>query len=333
MPYCQSRFAILTPLLAISIALAGMDGRNTTEAQPPQGGQPAGGPQPSSAGGSGNTPASGNAPGFGNTLGFGNPPGPSNSAANREQALAAIPMNRLTPTAQKRIQAITNRPTLYRHLGQQSIECDTDLFLCVVRNPEILVGIWDLMEITTVQTQRLDAFQLRAIDGSGTDCTVDLVYGDPAIHVYVADGFYDGKLTAGVVPGKGVFILRSRYSVDGAGNSVVDGTLDCFVQVDHLAADLIIRTFGPLIGRTADNNFAETAKFIDQLGTTARRNPAALEELALRLPQVSDPTRQRFASLIRQSAERHHSRVGTVPVSARTQMVQPEAIAAPSATR
>jgi hypothetical protein len=311
MPYCQSRFAILPPLLAISIALAGLDGRNTTQAQPPQGGQTAGGPQSPSAGG------------FGNTPGAGNLNGPSNSTTSREEALAAVPMNRLTPTAQKRIQAITSRPTLYRHLGQQSIECDTDLFLCVVRNPEILVGIWDLMEITTVKTQRLDAFQLRAIDGSGTDCTVDLVYGDPAIHVYVADGFYDGKLTAGVVPGKGVFILRSRYSVDASGNSVVDGTLDCFVQVDHLAADLIIRTFGPLIGRTADNNFAETAKFIDQLGTTARRNPAALEELALRLPQVSDPTRQRFATLIRQSAERHHSRVGTVPVSARNQVIQP----------
>lgn len=217
-------------------------------------------------------------------------------------------MARLTPSAQTRIQAITQKPTLYRHLPGQSIECDADLFLYVVRNPEILVGIWDLMEITEVQTQRLDAFRLRALDGSGTDCTVDLVYGDASTHVYVADGFYDGKLTAGKINGKGVFVLRSTYRQDSNGNSVVDGSLDCFLQVDHLAADLIIRTFGPLIGKTADHNFAETARFIDQMGTHANQNPAGMEELALRLPQVQPPTRQQFAALIQQAGARYQQR-------------------------
>jgi len=281
MPYCLTRSVISFPIVAISLAIAAMHSGHTVFAQPPLA------PQTNTS-----------------------------SRTSNHDAISAIPMGRLTPAAQQRILAITNRPTLYRHLGQQTIECDADLFMFVVRNPEVLVGIWDLMDITEVQTQRIDPFKLRAIDGSGTDCTVDLVYGDPAVHVYVADGFYDGKLTANVINGKGVFILRSTYKVDASGNSIVEGSLDCFVQVEHLAADLIMRTFGPLIGRTADHNFAETARFIDQLGTSAAKNPIAMEELAMRLPQVSEPSRKRFAALIHQAAERQQSRALAAPMAA-----------------
>lgn len=300
MPYCLSRSVISKPVAAISLAILALNFGHA-KAQYPQAAA-ARSAVPNTAVPTHRPQVTGNS----------RPAGRSTSA----DAIAAIPMARLTPVAQQRILAITSRPTLYRHLGQQTIECDADLFMFIVRNPEVLVGIWDLMEITQVSTQRIDPFKLRAVDGSGTDCTVDLVYGDPAVHVYVADGFYDGKLTTNVINGKGVFILRSTYKVDAAGNSVVEGTLDCFVQVDHLAADLIMRTFGPLIGRTADHNFAETARFIDQLGATAAKNPLAMEELALRLPQVSEPSRQRFAALIRQAAERQQTRVLTAPVAA-----------------
>lgn len=298
MPYRLSRSVISLPIAAISLAILAMHNGQIARAQYP----------PARPAAHADRPPQTRPHRHGNSRPTGRP-----SSAD---AIAAIPMGRLTPAAQQRILAITNRPTLYRHLGQQTIECDADLFMFIVRNPEVLVGVWDLMEITEVTTQRIDAFKLRAVDGSGTDCTVDLVYGDPAIHVYVADGFYDGKLTTNAINGNGVFILRSTYKVDPAGNSVIEGSLDCFVQVEHLAADLIMRTFGPLIGRTADHNFAETARFIDQLGTSAAKNPLAMEELALRLPQVSEPSRQRFAALVRQAADRQQARAVTAPVTA-----------------
>jgi len=230
------------------------------------------------------------------------------------EALAAIPLNRLTPTAQKRIEAISSRPTLYRHLTQKSIRCDPELFLCVVRNPEILVGTWELMGITQVQTRRLDAYQMQAVDGSGTTCTVDLVYGDSTVHVYVAEGFYDGKMAPNKIHGKGLFVLRSSQEVDAAGNPVIRGSLDCFLQIDQVAVDLLLRTFGPLIGRAADHNFNETARFIDQLGQSAERNPEGLEDLAMKMPQVSEATRQQFITQVRHAARRYHERTFTTPV-------------------
>lgn len=223
---------------------------------------------------------------------------------SRENAIAALPLRKLTPNAVRQIAQIVDKPSVYRRLPIQTIAADRDLFLFLTRQPEVLVGMWDLMGITNVQIRRTGQYQLQASDGSGTHCTMDLVYGDPDIHVFVAHGMYDGKLVARPVKGNGVFVVRSQYATDPNGTHIVAGTLDCFLQMENLAADLIARTFGGLIGRSADHNFRETAGFVEQVSTASELNPAAMLDVASRLPQVDEEVRDRFAKVIRDVAIR-----------------------------
>ncbi len=218
--------------------------------------------------------------------------------AQRKHLLASLPMERLTQDAQRRILEIANSPTLYRRLPAQAIDCDREMFLFLARNPEVLVGIWDLMGITKVQTQRTGPYHFDAEDGNGTKCQIDLVYGDPAMHIYVAEGRYDGKLVAKPIGGRGVFILRSGYAEGAEGRTTVTGTLDCFVQIESLGADLIARTFSGLIGRSADHNFIETARFMSQVSQASEQNPPAMIDVATRIPQVSESTRRKFIQRI-----------------------------------
>ena len=222
------------------------------------------------------------------------PSGRGDRAARRE-AVAAIPLGRLTPAARETVSSIVQRPTLYRRLPTQRIVSDAELLTFIARNPETLVGMWDLMNITEVQVQRLDAYRLRASDGCGTTCEIDLVYGDAQTHLYHARGRYDGRLVARPVTGGGVFLVRGVPEPDGRH---VVGTLDCFLQLDSLGADLVARTFGGLIGRSADHNFTETAGFIGQVNEAARVNPILMRDMAMRLPQVDAPVRRRFATII-----------------------------------
>ncbi len=229
----------------------------------------------------------------------------------RKQVIASLPMQRLTRDAQQRIISIANSPTLYRRLPSQAIDCDRDMFLFLTRNPEVLVGIWDLMGITNVRTKRTGPYQFSAQDGSGTDCQVDLVYGDPNMHIYVAEGSYDGKLVAKPIRGRGVFVLRSSYAKSSGGGTTVNGTIDCFVQIESLGADLIARTLSGLIGRSADNNFMETARFIAQVSQASEKNPPAMIDIAHRLPQVTEPTRLQFVNVITTVAQRSEHRFHT----------------------
>lgn len=236
---------------------------------------------------------------------------PSSSYAQRQRVIAGLPLERLTGEAQDRILSVAKSPTLYRRLPTQAIDCDRDMFLFLTRNPEVLVGIWDLMGITRVQTKRVGPYQLEAQDGSGTDCQVDLVYGDPNLHIYVADGSYDGKMVAKPIRGKGVFIVRSSYAQSADGGTTVTGTLDCFIQIESLGADLVARTLSGLIGRSADNNFIETARFIAQVSQASKKNPPAMIDVAQRMPQVTEPTKQQFIRTISTVARRGDYRFQT----------------------
>lgn len=241
----------------------------------------------------------------------------------RKQLVNGLPLNRLTEKARNRILSVAKSPTLYRRLPTQAIECDQEMFLYIARHPEILVGMWDLMGISNVQAQRTGPYQLRTEDGSGTKCTVDLIYGDQNVHIYYADGSYDGRLVAKPILGKGVFVLRSRYARNASGRITVTGTLDCFVQFDSLGADLIARTLSGIIGRSADHNYAETAAFIAQIATAARKDPPSLIDVTRRLPQVDDSTKDKFVDVIATVARRNAGQQATTtlrtlkPVSTR----------------
>jgi hypothetical protein len=222
----------------------------------------------------------------------------SSSKELREQAIANLPTARLTREAHARIMAIAGSPTIYRRLPSQAIDCDRDMFLFLARNPEVMVGIWDLMGITKVKTTRLGPYQLDCDDGSGTKCTIDLVYGDPHVHVFVTEGSYDGMLTARPLKGKAVVILTSSYAEAADDRTTVTGSIDFFMQVDSLGIDLVARTLSGLIGRSADYNFIETARFVGQISQASERNPPGMIDVATRMPQLAEPTRQQFIQRI-----------------------------------
>jgi hypothetical protein len=231
-----------------------------------------------------------------------------NPGDERSDALAAIPYERLTSAAAREIREIADRPTLFRRLPTQAIDCDPKMFVFLVRHPEVLVGIWDRMEVSTLQTQRVGPYQLTADDRAGTQCTIDLVYGDAKTHVYVGRGVYTGTMAPRPITGSGVFVLRSNYSGDG--DKAVTGTLDCFIQMDNLGADLIARTLSSVIGKTADHNFTETARFMSQVSAASERNPSGMRDLALELPQVDTTVRQGFAETIIDLARRADYQIG-----------------------
>lgn len=232
---------------------------------------------------------------------------------DQQIAGGVIPYERLTSPAATRIRGIVHSPTLYRRLPTQAIDCDPKMFIFLVRNPEVLVGIWQRMDVSQVQTRRLGPYQLAADDKAGTECTIDLVYGDATTHVFLASGSYTGTLAPRPITGNAVFVLQSRYAEGSGGRTTVTGTLDCFIQLDSLGADLVARTLSGLIGRTADHNFIETARFVSQVSQASEHNPSGMHDLALELHTVEPETRRAFATAIVDVARRAGTRLGAAP--------------------
>ncbi|HJN13399.1 MAG TPA: hypothetical protein QF564_32290 [Pirellulaceae bacterium] len=215
----------------------------------------------------------------------------------KRDAIEAIPFDQLAEEAHAKLWSVVSRPSLYRQMPPTVIPSDPDLYVFLVRHPEVIVNMWDLMGITKVTINRNADYVFDASDGAGTDSRVELIYGDQNLHVMYADGTYEGPLLKKVIRGRCVLVLRSNYSRAQDNNTYVTSRLDVFLQIDNVGAELFARTLHPLVGRTADQNFIESVKFLGQVTQAAETRPQRLHQLTKRLTKIKPPIRRQFSTL------------------------------------
>jgi len=228
----------------------------------------------------------------------------STSRQSREAALQAIPWQKLNAASQQKLAPILKNPALYRRMPVETIRCDHQMQTFLVRNPEVIVNIWQLMGITQVQAKRIGEYLLDTSDGAGTNSQIELVYGTQDLHIYYGEGVYEGPLLVQKVTGSCVILLQSEFGQDESGAPTVTNRMDVFMQVDQVAAKFLAKTLHPLVGKSADYNFVETARFVSRLSDTAQTNPTGIQGLAARLTDCDAARRQEFSALAAASAQR-----------------------------
>jgi hypothetical protein len=233
------------------------------------------------------------------------------SQATRDEAVNALPLADLTAETRRKLMAVCERPTIFRRLPQESVPCDPALHVFLIRNPEVVVNIWQLMDVANMSAQRQGPFLWKGNDGAGTTCDVELVYGTNDTHVIYSDGFYEGSLLKNKVLGRCVLVLRSNYAAARDGRPYVANRLDLFLQIDNLAADAVARTLSPWVGKVADANFHESCVFASKLSSTAETNNAGVQRLAEKLTKVEPPVREEFTKVALAVHERAAARTTT----------------------
>ena len=199
---------------------------------------------------------------------------------DRQTAIRTIPMNKLTKQAQRKLASVVNSPSIYRRLPITTIQADPDLQTFLVRYPEIVVNIWQIMGVTKMSSKRISDFVLATDDGVGTTSKADLVYGSGDLHVYYCEGKYDGPMMLRPVKGRCVVLLKTEYFTARDGKTYSKNRLDIFLKLDNIAASVVAKTVHPLIGSTADHNFVESMKFLENLSQTAESNGPGVQRLA-----------------------------------------------------
>jgi len=239
----------------------------------------------------------------------------TSSRAAREDAVRSIPFDRLDPAIKAKIQSTLTSTSLYRRLPVQVTPCDPDLYLFMVRHPEVVVNIWEVMKISNVAIQRTGPDSFRASDNAGTLCEVKFCYSDHETQVIYAEGSYSGPLFSKPLQAKCVLLLKSGYMQETDGRYFVTSRMDTFIQIENAGVELLAKTLQMLVHRSADYNFIETASFLSTVSRTAEENPGGMQRLAGKLTNLQPEVRQRFAELTLEVGERAQARE-TVPTSA-----------------
>jgi hypothetical protein len=242
----------------------------------------------------------------------------------RDEAVQAIPMSQLGEAARTKVLSVVTRPTIYRRLPTQVVDCDPDLHVFLLRYPEVVVNIWQMMGITKVKVNRTAPYAFDALDGAGTVSRAELIFGTPEVHVYYADGTYDGPLFHNPIAGNCVLVVRSSYAERG-GKSVVTCTMDVFARLDHLGVEILVKTLYPAVARAVDINFSESVKFVSQVSQAAELNGPGMQRLASQLGNVQPAVRESFSQHINLAYQRAVLRNGVAaePLASSTSMLPP----------
>ncbi len=224
----------------------------------------------------------------------------TDNASSREtqaDATRRIPLQQLNRDTQALVNDVIDKPSFFRRMPTQNIDCDPQMFQHLVRYPEVLVNIWDVMGITKVEVNRTGPYTFTADDGVGTTCKCDLVFGNDKIHIYYGSGAYKGSMAPRQINGRCVCVLYSSTAMSPDNHPTINGSMDVFLKLDNLGADLLTRTLSPLVGKTADYNFVESAKFLAQISQVCEHNPTGAQILASKLTKVQPQIRDEFARI------------------------------------
>ena len=225
----------------------------------------------------------------------------------RKEVVNSLPYAQLNAQTKAKIGDILEKPSLYRRLPVTAIEIDPEYLQFLIRYPEVVVGIWELMGITDMETKRVGNYTLKTDDGMGTTSDMELVYGSSDLHIYYGQGLYEGPVLRKKLSGDCVIIVRTRpHSEINAGEITAQRPggipktacqLDVFLKLDNGAAGMIAKTISPIVGPTADHNFTESLKFVERLNQTTIKNGPGVQEMGRRL-KVDPEVIEKFQAVV-----------------------------------
>jgi len=233
-----------------------------------------------------------------------------------QNAIGSLPLEELSSRSRGLLAPVLGSPSLSRRVGQTVIECDPELYVFLIRRPEVIVNIWQMMGATKATVQRISQYDFRVDDGAGAVCDVQLLYGDAHLHVLYVEGAYSGGLAPRPIKGRCVLALWTRYQPLADGRYRIGSDLDLYLKVDNVGADILARTFQPLIGRTAEHNFTESTRFVAQVSAAAEANAHGMQRLAGRLDNVHPDIRRQFSEITKQISRKAASRAEAPDLSA-----------------
>jgi hypothetical protein len=231
-------------------------------------------------------------------------PGASSSAAARRDAIQSIPRERLDAEARAKVDSVLGNITVFRRFPTRMITCDPDLYLFVVRHPDVVVNIWEALGLSQLQFRQTGPDTYHAAETAGTAATLEFLYHTKDTQVVYGQWSYIGPLLPRAIRGRCLAALRSSYAHHSDGRYAITSRLDGFLTVEPGGAELLTKALHPLVVKNADYNFVQTVGFVGSLSRTAEANSRGLERLALRLTNVQPDIRRQFAEVVAGVAER-----------------------------
>jgi hypothetical protein len=226
-----------------------------------------------------------------------NPYEASTSDETKRAAIRALPLANIPAPQRARVESALSNVSLFRRLPIRVVDCDPEMYLFLMRNPDVVVNIWQVLGVTQLESRRIGEGKFEIADNAGTTGTVEVLYQSHDWNIALAEGRYEGPLSLRPVKGRCLMVFRTGYVREPDGRYYVTTRLDSFLTINQGPAELVAKVLHPMVGKIADNNFSQSVGFLGSMSRTAELNPGGVQRLAARLNRVSPEARQQLATI------------------------------------
>jgi hypothetical protein len=216
---------------------------------------------------------------------------PTSSRASRKAAIAALPLDKMSPEHHRRVSQIVNATSIYRELPTLQFDVDPRAYKFFMDHPEAAVSIWQVMKISDFKMRETSPDTYETNDGEGTRGLIDVAFRSPSEVVVLCDGLYKSALLPTAVKASGVLHVHVEFGQRPDGTTFVTHQAQLFVYFPSQTIETVARIMSPVSNAIIDQNFREVSLFLYMMSTAMSRQPGWVEAVSKRMEDVSEERR------------------------------------------
>ncbi|MEK6259821.1 MAG: hypothetical protein AABP62_14475 [Planctomycetota bacterium] len=225
----------------------------------------------------------------------------SSTTAIRKQALAELPLDRLSDEARTKAESLLKNLGLFRRLPTLSFEVDPDVYGYFVRNPDVAVATWRAMDISKFKLQAAGPNRYQADAGDGSVGQVELFYQSPEDTLIHCDGAFKSPLLPKPIVARSLMRLQTTFAKEPDGRIIGTHSGDVFVEFPSQAVETVAKVISPVSHTIADRNFKQMTLFAHLMSQAMARHPGWIEIIGNKL----DVSAERKREFMEMSARSH----------------------------
>jgi len=221
----------------------------------------------------------------------------TSSSSARKAAIAALPLEQLTPENRQRVNTLLKSVSFYRRLPKVTFNVEPEVYNYFLAHPDVAVSIWRAMKISKLKMWQTGRFDYEADTGDGSVGALEILHMGGEKNLVTCDGQYKTPMLTKPIEAKSLMFLQTSFARQADGTVQVTHRADLFVTFPSLTIDVVAKIFSPLTVKMTDRTFTEISLFLKMMSMAMCRRPDWVEQITEKMDGVADVRKDQILEL------------------------------------
>jgi hypothetical protein len=218
----------------------------------------------------------------------------------RTDPAQVVPLSQIPSEYRENVVEVIRDHTFHRQGEAETFPCSAGLYLSLVNEPALTLGLWKDLAESPVQLRKIGPARYQGGDGAGTTATWDYVLRTPRIHVLLAYLTHITPRSNSRIDARIVLIVHTGYYREVNNEPYIQHDVEVFVKVDSKGWKTLARTLRPVIEHLLEEQVREAGQFVSLMSRLVVMYPNWATSVGLSQAEVDVEARARFRDIVSQ---------------------------------